>query len=99
MAGLADLLVSLQGRLQALETGAASIVALEAETAAARVSYDAAAVRLTRAREAAAERLVRAVGSELPPLRLDRARFFAEVVPLPEEQAGPLGMELSLIHI
>ncbi len=93
VAGLAELLASLQGRLQALETGAASIVALEAEAAAARASYDAAAVRLTRAREAAAERLVRAVGSELPPLRLDRARFFAEVVPLPVEQAGPLGME------
>ncbi len=93
VAGLADLLVSLQQRLRALETGAASIVALEAETAAARASYDAAAVRLTRAREAAAERLAGAVGRELPPLRLDRARFFAEVVPLPAEQAGPLGME------
>ena len=91
--GLPDLLVSLQGRLQALESGAASIVALEAEARAAREFYDAAATRLTQAREAAAQRLVGAVGRELPPLRLDRARFFAEIVKLPPEQAGPLGME------
>ena len=49
--------------------------------------------RCRRARTAAAGKLQKAVGKELPPLRLDKARFFAEVSPLPEAGWGPNGMD------
>ncbi len=93
VAELPALLTTLHGRLQALETGAAGIVALEAESRAARASYDASASRLTQAREDTAVRLAKSVSRELPPLRLERARFFAELLPLQPEQAGPQGAE------
>ena len=51
----------------------------------------AAAVALTAARDAAAGKLQKAVAKELPPLRLDKARFFAEVAALPEAGWGPAG--------
>ncbi|GBD43840.1 DNA repair protein RecN [bacterium HR40] len=48
---------------------------------------------LSRARREAAERLAAAVASELPPLRLDRARFRVALDPLPPERWGPEGGE------
>jgi DNA repair protein RecN (Recombination protein N) len=44
-------------------------------------------------REAAAARLEKAVAAELPPLRLERARFFAAITRLEEEQWGPTGAD------
>ena len=81
---LPALLASLSARLAALDTGTAEITALEAAAATARAAYDAAARSLSEARRGAAAKLERAVARELPPLRLDKARFFAEVAPLPE---------------
>jgi DNA repair protein RecN (Recombination protein N) len=48
---------------------------------------------LTEARQAAAARLERAVAKELPPIRLEKARFFAEVRPLEEDGWGPDGAD------
>ena len=79
---LPGLLGSFQARLQALDTGTAAIAALEAAARAARAAYETAAGALTRARTAAAKRLGAAVMAELPPLRLDRARFIVELQPL-----------------
>ncbi|MBN8928907.1 MAG: DNA repair protein RecN [Rhodospirillales bacterium 69-11] len=84
VAELPALLDTLAARLGALETGAAEIVALEEAVRTARERYAAAAAALTTARQEAAQRLERAVARELPPLRLEKARFFAEVAPLPE---------------
>ena len=50
-----------------------------------------AAAALGAARRTAAARLDRAVAKELPPLRLDKARFHAEVVALDGARLGTGG--------
>jgi len=87
------LLDTLSARLAALETGAAEISELEQAARAGRERYLAAAAALSVSRGAAAGKLQKAVGKELPPLRLDKARFFAEVGVLPEAGWGPNGMD------
>ena len=90
---LPALLTGLRGRLAALDTGAAEIATLEAEAAAARTAYAAAAGALTAARQVAAKRLQAAVTGELPPLRLDKARFTVEVAALEEARWGAAGAD------
>jgi DNA repair protein RecN (Recombination protein N) len=90
---LPELLDTLAGRLAALETGAAEIGVLEQAARDTRERYVAAATALSAARNASAGTLQQAVGRELPPLRLDKARFFVEVSPLPETGWGPGGMD------
>ncbi len=93
MADLPALLDSLSARLAALETGEAQVVALEQAAVAARARYIAAAEALSAARHDAAGRLERAVAQELPPLRLDKARFHAEVSARSEADWGAGGMD------
>ncbi len=90
---LPGLLDSLSARLAALQTGEAEVAALERAAAAARTRYEAAAGALSAARMAAARKLDRAVGRELPPLRLEKARFRAEATPLAEAEWGPGGAD------
>ena len=90
---LPSLLARLRARLAALETGTAEIARLEAAASAARTAYAAAAAALSHSRRGAAERLAQAVMRELPPLKLDRARFVAEVLPLEEAKWGPAGAD------
>ena len=91
---LPELLESLSRRLAALDTGAAEIAELEKQTAAARERYVDAAAALSDARRRAARRLEREVARELPPLRLDKARFVAEVQPAGEKGWSPEGADL-----
>lgn len=93
VAELPGLLAGLRGRLAALETGSAEIAALEGRASQARAAYTEAAAALSKARQAAAKRLQAAVMAELPPLRLDKARFFVEVQPLDEAKWGPGGAD------
>jgi len=79
--------------LAAVETAGDSLKAAEAEAAAARAAYAEAARALSAARRAAGDRLADAVGAELAPLKLEKARFRAAVEALPEAQAGPLGAD------
>nr|WP_294505799.1 DNA repair protein RecN [uncultured Rhodopila sp.] len=90
---LPELLDTLAARLAALETGAAEIAALEQAARDTRDRYAAAAGKLSAARTAASGKLEKAVAKELPPLRLDKARFFAEVSDLPEAGWGPGGTD------
>jgi DNA repair protein RecN (Recombination protein N) len=90
---LPALLDALAARLSALETGAAHIVELEQRARGAKACYLTAAEALTSARALAAGKLQKAVARELPPLRLDKARFLAEISPLPETGWGPGGMD------
>jgi DNA repair protein RecN (Recombination protein N) len=90
---LAGLLDTLAARLAALDTGAAEVAALEQATAAARTAYIAAATTLTASRRAAALRLDRAVAKELPPLRLNKARFQADVGEMAEAEWGAHGAD------
>jgi len=90
---LPALLQTLRDRLAALETGAAAIAALEQAEAAGREAYVAAAATLSERRQAAAARLATALGAELAPLRLERARFTVAVAPLEESRWGAQGQD------
>jgi DNA repair protein RecN (Recombination protein N) len=90
---LPALLDTLSARLAALETGAAQVVALEQAVRQAREAYQESAAALGAARRTAAARLDRAVAKELPPLRLDKARFHADVAALEEADWGPGGSD------
>ncbi|MDR3536723.1 MAG: DNA repair protein RecN [Acetobacteraceae bacterium] len=87
------LLDTLAARLGALETGAAEAIVLEQAARAWRERYVAATAALTAARRAAATRLEKAIARELPPLRLDKAHFHAEVSALPESGWGAGGTD------
>jgi DNA repair protein RecN (Recombination protein N) len=93
VAELPALLDDLRGRLAALDHGEAEIDTLSRAVAAARAAFLVAAERASAARQAAAGRLRKAVEAELPPLRLEKARFFAEVTRLPESAWGAAGAD------
>jgi DNA repair protein RecN (Recombination protein N) len=86
-------LADLRTRLASLETGTAQVDVLLRATAKARADYIAACALLREARQAASVRLQLAIGQELPPLKLDRARFVAEVAPLEEAAWGATGAD------
>jgi DNA repair protein RecN (Recombination protein N) len=90
---LPALLDTLAARLGALETGAAEIIALEQAARDGKDHFIVAARALSAARQASASKLQKAVAKELPPLRLDKARFFAEVSGLPEPAWGHNGVD------
>jgi DNA repair protein RecN (Recombination protein N) len=90
---LPELLASLRGRLAALETGEAEIAGLARAAGQARTTYAAACAQLSRARAEAAARLDRAIARELPPLKLDRARFVTAIAPRPEAEWGADGAD------
>ena len=93
VAELPDLLASLRRRLEALQTSAAELAGLERAAREARAAYVTASTQVAEARRQAATKLVRAVTKELPPLRLDKARFVAEVSEQPESAWGPNGTD------
>jgi len=96
---LPGLRIRLREQLRLIEDGAEALTAAERETSAAREAYDIAAVFLTSAREAAAERLTTAVMSELAPLKLERARFRVAFEPVADNRRGPLGVETVRFQI
>ena len=93
VAELPALLIGFRERLAALDTGEGAIAGMAREAAAARARYVDAAERLSAARAEAAGRLEAAANAELPPLRLERARFFAAVTRLEEEAWGAAGAD------
>jgi len=76
---LAALARRFQDDLVALDAGEERLVALERDMALARATFDAAAATLSAKRRAAAQELDAAVNAELPPLKLERARFITQV--------------------
>jgi DNA repair protein RecN (Recombination protein N) len=86
-------LAELRSRLAALESGAADIATLTREAAARRAAYVEAAAALSNLREQAGAALMDALTQELPPLKLERARFFVERTMLPEPNWGPRGAD------
>ena len=90
---LPALLATYTARLAALDSGTAALATLEQATAAARTEYVQAAAALTAARTVAAGALQEAVTAELPPLRLDRARFVVALTLLEPERWGAAGAE------
>lgn len=96
---LPALRLSLREQLRLIEDGAEAITAATRDAAAAREAYDVAASLLSSAREAAADRLSKAVMEELGPLKLDRARFRVALEPVAEGRRGPLGVETARFEI
>jgi DNA repair protein RecN (Recombination protein N) len=80
-------------RLAAITDGAAERARLEKRAAEARTAYIAKAEAASRARKAAAAALDRAIARELPPLKLDKARFATRIETVPEADWGPDGCD------
>lgn len=89
---LAALAADFRARIQALDDGADGLAKLARAEAQARQAYMAAAQALSRARAQVAARLDTEVAAELPPLKLEKARFLTEVVAEPESP-GPGGID------
>jgi DNA repair protein RecN (Recombination protein N) len=70
---------TLSDRLGAIDGGAGQIRNLQNAVTQAEAAYDRAAAALTALRASAAKRLDRAMKSELPPLKLDRAVFRTDI--------------------
>lgn len=83
----------LKDELAAVDNGEAGLKKLEAQENETRKAYLAAAEALSSARKAAVMTLDGAVMAELPPLKLDRARFTTQVAKLPENNWGPDGID------
>ncbi|MDE2238856.1 MAG: DNA repair protein RecN [Rhodospirillales bacterium] len=83
----------LRARLAALESGVADIAALTTETVRLRGVYLEKAASLSDQRASAAARLEKSIAAELPPLKLERARFVVESAMLSEPQWGPRGAD------
>ncbi|HEY8602968.1 DNA repair protein RecN [Tsuneonella suprasediminis] len=79
--------------LDSIEGGEAELDALIAAAKQAGEIYRERAMALHRLRVDASERLDVAVASELPPLKLDAARFRTAVVELPEERWSASGID------
>jgi DNA repair protein RecN (Recombination protein N) len=75
-----------------IDAGAERLAALEAAAHAAAERYTAAAMALSAERKTAAGRIGKAVNAELAPLKLERAKFSAEIASEPEA-AGPHGID------
>jgi DNA repair protein RecN (Recombination protein N) len=81
------------GQLARLDDRSGALAQLTQAEAAARQAYVVAAERLAAARRKTAGRLDKAVMAELPPLKLDKARFATRLERLDEPQWGPSGMD------
>ena len=86
-------------RLAAIEAGTDTADTLARATADARAGYIAEAERLSRARAAAAACLDAGVAAELPPLRLDKARFRSVITALDEAEWNEHGCERVYFEI
>ena len=90
--GLAALAEKYRADLALIDAGAKKLAVLERAAREAGIRYDAAAAALSERRKKAAELLDKAVGGELKPLKLERARFSTEIVS-DVAAAGPHGVD------
>lgn len=90
---LAKLLTDFEQQLRALEFGDGEVHRLKAEITVARANFDQAVADLSAARAEAAEMLDQLVNGELPPLKMEKARFRTQLVPLDRAEWGRDGGE------
>ena len=76
----------------AIDAGEEALAGLEATLAQAEAVYAKAAAKLSEGRKRAAKALDAAVKAELPPLKLERARFITEIATDPDSR-DPAGMD------
>ncbi len=91
--GLVRLRSDLARRLAELEGGGDGLVKLARAEQAARNQYLEAARTLSRGRAEAGGALDTAIAAELPPLKLDKARFHTAAAAASEEGWGPDGLD------
>ncbi|MBT6116472.1 MAG: AAA family ATPase, partial [Rhodospirillaceae bacterium] len=96
---LPELYGAIAAKLARIATGEETFRALAARTEAARNAYLEAARNLGQARRDAAKRLDAAVAAELPPLKLEKARFRTVLTPLDEDDWGENGLERVAFEI
>ncbi len=96
--GLSALAARYAADLAALDAGEGHLKALEAAALEARTHYHSAAAALSVKRHAAARELDAAVNTELPPLKLERARFITEVA-TDAGRAGADGIDTVEFHV
>lgn len=85
--------------LHGIEDAEAAQAQADKAVQTARLAYLQEAGGLSRARVAAGEDLAQAVNDELPPLKLDKAKFRVAIELLPEDRAGPSGMDRAEFEI
>ncbi len=90
---LPQIRAALADRLSLIEDAGDRLTGLGRQCDLARRSYLEAAQKLSEERRKAAERLDAAVNAELPPLKLDKARFTTALETLEEANYGPDGRE------
>jgi len=90
---LPKLAADIASQVIAIEDGGEAIAKLRDREDEARASYVAAAEAVTKSRNAAVKRLDAAVLRELPPLKLEKARFRTVLTPLTEAEWGEQGCE------
>jgi len=83
--------------LDELAEGEAALARLREEVSAARAHYQDLAGDLSGKRRSAADALDKAVQKELPPLKLEKARFLTTLEPI--EDGGPDGLERVSFHV
>ncbi len=81
------------GRIAALDDGGEALARLLRREQEARAAYAAAAEIVSKKRHQVAKALDGAVAKELPPLKLEKARFVTVLTPLPEGEWGEFGRE------
>jgi DNA repair protein RecN (Recombination protein N) len=96
---LADHAARLAAQLAAIDDQGGRLAQLTRDEAAARQSYLDAADGLSAARAEAARRLDAAVNTELPPLKLDKARFATRLDRLAESEWGENGLERVVFEV
>ena len=87
---LGELTEHLRQRLEEITAGESDISDLTRAVAAAQKFHEQAAAALSTSRRAAATRLDQAMALELPPLKMERARFITDISDAP---AGPDGCD------
>jgi len=89
---LPDLRTDLAGKLDTIENADDRVKEAQKALKAAEASYETSANRLTTSREKAGKALAKAVITELPPLKLDKAQFRVAIETDPE-RSGPNGRD------
>lgn len=90
---LADVLLKFQAQLNALTQGEDKLGELKKSEQAARQAYLKAANALHNCRVSAALRLDKAVMSELPPLKMEKAKFITQINTVDENRCSANGLD------
>jgi DNA repair protein RecN (Recombination protein N) len=90
---LPELLERIRERLHIIDSGVTHLGVLQSAVTETRADFIRAATALSDARKRCGKDLEHAVGEEFKPLRLERARFFADLQPLPEDAWNASGTD------